>query len=176
MLSVLPDIDIMIEKVVPSLQHRGPAHSIVILSMLFVPFFVIYCVRSIPYFLALIQHPLFGDFITAGPVQLLWPLSTGYYGILMDIDSPANISSEWVAFVAMLIVMLRTKDLARFFRPYNSSLILVVPAFTVLLPTFLSVPLGVPVWLLPLHLFFVVLFLVAMFIGVRRFLLSVLKR
>jgi membrane-bound metal-dependent hydrolase YbcI (DUF457 family) len=175
-LSVIPDIDIIIGQIIPFFYHRGPLHSIIILSALFIPVFAIYRIKAIPYFLALIQHPLLGDFITAGPVQLLWPVSRRYYGVLMDIEGPANVSLEWIAFAAMLIIMLKTKDMARFFQPHNSNLILAIPTFTVLLPTFLSIPLDVPVWLIPPHLFFIVLFLVAMFIDVRRFSLSGLKR
>jgi membrane-bound metal-dependent hydrolase YbcI (DUF457 family) len=84
MLSVIPDVDIAIEKVTPLFYHRGPTHSIIILSLFFIPVFAIYRLKAIPYFLALIQHPLIGDFITAGPVQLLWPFSTGYYGIIRN--------------------------------------------------------------------------------------------
>jgi membrane-bound metal-dependent hydrolase YbcI (DUF457 family) len=176
LLSVLPDVDIIVGRIFPLFYHRGPLHSIVILSVLFVPVFAIYRVRAVPYFLALIQHPLLGDFLTAGPVQLFWPLSNRYYGILMDIEGPANISFEWISFVVMLIIMLKMKDMVRFFQAHNSNLILAIPTFTVLLPTFLSIPLDVPVWLVPPHLFFTVLFLVAMLFGVRGLSLSVLKR
>jgi membrane-bound metal-dependent hydrolase YbcI (DUF457 family) len=175
-LSVIPDIDIIIGQIIPLFYHRGPLHSIMILSALFVPVFIIYRVRAIPYFLALIQHPLLGDFITAGPVQLFWPVSRRYYGILMDIEGPANVSLEWIAFLTVLFIMVKAKDMARFFQPHNSNLILAIPTFTVLLPTFLSIPLDVPVWLIPPHLFFVVLFLVAMFNDVRKLSLSTLKR
>jgi membrane-bound metal-dependent hydrolase YbcI (DUF457 family) len=175
-LSVLPDVDIIIGQIFPFFYHRGPLHSIIVLSVLFIPVFAIYRVRAVPYFLALIQHPLLGDFLTAGPVQLLWPVSRSYYGILTDIESPVNVSLEWVGFAVMLVTMAKTKDIARFLHAHNSNLILAIPTFTVLLPTFLSFPLDVPVWLVPPHLFFIVLFLVAMLIGVCGLSLSVLKR
>lgn len=168
MLSVIPDADIIIEQVFPFVDHRGPAHSIIVLSMLFVPVLAFYRKRAIPYFLALIQHPLLGDFITAGSVQLLWPVSNRYFGIIMDIQSPANISFEWVAFAISLIVMLKTKDIVKFFQPHDSNLILAVPTFTVLLPTFLSIPLSVPVLLIPPHLFFIFVFLAAMLIDIHK--------
>lgn len=171
MLSVIPDADIVIENIVPFLYHRGPTHSIVILSLIFVPVFAVYRVKAVPYFLALIQHPLIGDFLTAGPVQLFWPVSGRYYGILMDIEGPANISLEWIVFTVSLIIMLKAKDMIKFFQPHNSNLILAIPTFTVLLPTFLGIPLEVPVWLVPLHLFFVFLFLAAILIDVHRILM-----
>ena len=55
--SVFPDIDLLI----PGLEHRGPLHSVVF-------FFV--KKRVAPYFVAVIQHSIIGDFLT-GEIQLL---------------------------------------------------------------------------------------------------------
>lgn len=175
MLSVLPDVDIIIEQMFPVVQHRGPVHSIIVLSIFFLPAFIIYGKKGIPYFLALIQHPLVGDFVAAGPVQLLWPLSVESYGFAVGIESTANIALEWVAFGTLLIMMLKTKDVVRFFQPCNLNLILIIPTITVLLPTFLAVPLNVPVLLIPPHLFFAFLFLAAILINIREFLIAALS-
>ncbi len=61
-------------------------------------------------------------------------------------------------FVLSLIVMLKTEDLLDFFRQRKWNLALAVPTFTVLMPTFLSVPLDVPAWLVPPHVVLTVLF------------------
>lgn len=165
-LSVIPDIDILI----PFLQHRGPAHSIIILFVVFIPIFAIYRKEAIPYFLALIQHPLVGDYIAGGQLQLLWPLTTRYYGIEIGIKSQTNITIEWIIFLASMIVMLKTKDITAFFQPHNSSLILSIPTFTVLLPTFLAFPLEVPPILILPHIVYLILFLTAILIDVRKIL------
>ena len=153
-LSVIPDIDILI----PFLEHRGPAHSIITLFMVFIPIFAIYRKKAIPYFLALIQHPLIGDYITGGRIQLLWPLTTQYYGMEICIKSQTNITLEWIVFLTSIIIMLKAKDTVTFFQPHKSNLILVIPTFTVLLPTFLSFPLNVPAWLIPPHLAYISIF------------------
>ena len=153
-LSVIPDTDILI----PFLEHRGPAHSIITLFMVFIPIFAIYRKKAIPYFLALIQHPLIGDYITGGRIQLLWPLTTQYYGMEICIKSQTNITLEWIVFLTSIIVMLKAKDTVTFFQPHKSNLILVIPTFTVLLPTFLSFPLNVPAWLIPPHLAYISIF------------------
>ncbi|MDH5483221.1 MAG: metal-dependent hydrolase [Candidatus Bathyarchaeota archaeon] len=169
MLSVIPDIDILI----PFVQHRGPAHSIITALIVFIPFFAIYRKRAIPYFIALIQHFLIGDYIAAGQVQLLWPLTTQQYGTNMSIFSPTNIALEWTTFLASIAIMVITKDAAKFFQPHNMNLLLSIPTFTVLLPTFLSFPLSVPTSLILPHLAYISLFLPSIIIDLSRALKSI---
>jgi hypothetical protein len=64
--------------------------------------------------------------------------------------------------------MLRTNDMRRLLQPHLSNLLLCIPAFTVLLPTILSFPLGVPVWLEPSHLAYMVLFAAAIIIALPK--------
>ena len=156
-LSVLPDADIALERTgLPFLEHRHVTHSVIVSFIEFVPFCLVYGKSAVPYFLALLQHALIGDFLT-GQVWLLWPFGQGYSREL-GITSPLNIGLEWTVFVLSLIVMLKTEDLLGFFRQRKWNLALALPTFTVLMPTFLSVPLDVPVWLVPPHLVLTVLF------------------
>ena len=66
--SVFPDTDILF----PFIEHRGPMHSVLFCCLVFVPFLLLYKKRVIPYFIAVLQHNLIGDFLTGGS-QLLWP-------------------------------------------------------------------------------------------------------
>jgi len=170
-LSVIPDMDILI----PFLQHRGPAHSIIILFMVSIPILAIYRKKAIPYFLALVQHPLIGDYITGGRVQLLWPISTRYYGIGIGITSQTNITIEWLIFLVATIVMFKTKDIVNLFQPRNTNLILTIPTFTVLLPTFLAFPLEVPSILILPHIVYLALFLTSIVIEARKLIKYVSK-
>jgi len=154
MLSVIPDIDILI----PILEHRGPTHSIIMTFTVFIPIFAIYHKKAIPYFIALIQHSLTGDYIAGGRIQIFWPITTQYYGTGVSIKSSTNITLEWLIFLTSIIIMLKAKDTATLFQPHNSNLILSIPTFTVLLPTFLSFPLEVPAWLMPPHLAYMSVF------------------
>jgi membrane-bound metal-dependent hydrolase YbcI (DUF457 family) len=156
-LAIIPDADLLI----PMIPHRGPSHSIVAIGLIFVPIFAAYRRRAIPYFLALIQHFLIGDYLASGQVQLLWPITTQYYGTNLSIRSPTSIAAESAAFLLSLIVMLRTGDISKFLKPHTSNLILAVPLFTVLLPTFVGLPLDVPLLLMPQHLFYTILFTMA---------------
>lgn len=164
-LSILPDADILFQSLIPNI-HRGPTHSIILLSIAFLPVFAIYRKRAIPYFAAILSHPLIGDFLV-GQTKLLWPLQMNF-GIGIFMRSPTNMILEWSAFLVSIAVMLKTSDMRKFLQPHLSNLLLCIPAFTVLVPTILSFPLGVPVWLEPPHLFYMVLFAIAIIIALFR--------
>jgi hypothetical protein len=166
-LSVIPDVDMII----PFVEHRGPTHSVLMAFLIFIPIFAVYRNKAIPYFLALIQHPLLGDYMSGGRVQLLWPLTTQYYGIELGIKSQTNITIEWMLFLASIIIMLKAKDTTTFFQPHDSNLILSIPALTALLPTFLSFPLDVPMVLILPHLTYLFIFSYSIAIDVKRHLI-----
>jgi hypothetical protein len=175
-LSVIPDIDILFDFLLKSEIHRGPTHSIITAILIFIPFFVLYRQKAIPYFAALASHSLIGDFLIGGQLQLLWPLSTNEFGLYelgfpyINIYNPINIALEFTLFAIALIVMLKTRDLFHFFRNNKLTLLLVIPIFTVLLPTFVGYPLSVPILLVLPHLFYLVLFSISVLIALREIL------
>lgn len=126
--------------------------------IIFIPIFIIYHKKATPYLIVLIQHSLIGDYIAGSQTQLLWPITTQTYGTGMCIRSQTNITIEWIIFLISIIIMLKTKDTTTLFQPHNSNLILSIPTFTALLPTFLSFPLDVPTWLIPPHLAYISIF------------------
>jgi membrane-bound metal-dependent hydrolase YbcI (DUF457 family) len=162
-LSLLPDIDIALL----AQFHRGPTHSVIAAVAVFIPVFVFYRYRAIPYFLALISHSLIADFLIGGKLQLLWPITTQQLGLrelgfyCINIYDPLNITLELVLFAIATIIMYKTRDLFKFFRSNKFNLILIVPIFTVLLPTFIGYPLRVPALLVLPHLFYLTLFSIA---------------
>jgi membrane-bound metal-dependent hydrolase YbcI (DUF457 family) len=155
LVSVLPDVDLLI----PGLEHRGPTHSVIVLCLLFLPSFMFFRKRAIPYFVALIQHILIGDYLT-GSTQLLWPITTNWYslGLGIEVTSLTNIFIEWVLFLVSITIMFKTKDAWLLFQQHSSNMIISIPVLTVLLPMFLSFPLGVPLELVIPHLIYIALF------------------
>ena len=151
--SVFPDIDIL----VPGLNHRGPLHSVLLFCILFIPILLLYKKRAVPYFVALLQHLLIGDYLTGG-VQLLWPVSMSMYGLGSGIENLSNIALELVLFAASVTVMFKSKDVFQLFKQHPSNTILSIPLIAVLLPTVISYLLSVPLVLLIPHLFYFVLF------------------
>ena len=75
-LSILPDIDLLI----PGLMHRGPAHSLIIITLVSAPFLAKYGTRAIPYLLTVGQHVFIEDYFILKSA-LLGPLSTTSYEV-----------------------------------------------------------------------------------------------
>jgi len=160
--SVFPDIDLLI----PGLEHRGPLHSVVVFCFLFIPMFLLYKKRAVPYFVAVIQHSIIGDFLTGG-TQLLWPVSLDMYGLGIGIDSLTNIALEWVLFIISIIIMFKAKDMLSLLKRNPSNLILFIPLMTVLLPSVIIFPLYVPLLLLIPHLVYLFLFVFSIFVNLK---------
>ena len=168
-LSILPDVDILSEHVSwlhALLPHRGPLHSVLVMLIVFIPIFAVYRKRALPYFVALVSHPLIGDYLTGGNLQLLWPLTSQTFGTAASIASAQNVALEAMLFISTIALLLVTRDLSSLIRPRLSNLILAVPTFTVLLPIFLSYPLQVPGLLVLPHLVYMVLFLASILISI----------
>jgi hypothetical protein len=151
--SVIPDIDLLI----PGLEHRGPTHSLIIFLILLIPSILLHGKKAVPYFIALAQHSLIGDYIT-GSTQLLWPLTPHLYGIGIEIASLPNLFLEWGFFLIFMALAYKTKDIQLLFRHHPSNLLLSIPLFAVLLPTVLNFPTHVPLELLLPHLTYLTLF------------------
>ncbi len=171
-LSILPDVDILYDFLTGSNLHRGPTHSIVVAIIAFVPLFIIYRKKTIPYFLALISHQLIGDFLVGGRLQLFWPFSTTQYGLhelgsyYIGITDTVNIALELSLFVIATLILCKSGDWKVFFKNNKTNLILIIPIVTVLLPSTIGYPFSAPLLLTepPLamaHLFYLVLFSIA---------------
>lgn len=163
LLSVIPDIDLLI----PGLEHRGPLHSVILFCFLFLPIFAVYKKRAAPYFAAVIQHILIGDYLIGGKLQLLWPLTTNMYGFHIEIASLTHIALEWSFFLISTAFMIKTQDVFFLFRPHASNLILAIPVMTVLLPTIISFPLSVPLSLLIPHIIYLILLTIPVLIDLK---------
>ena len=162
LMSVLPDIDLLI----PGLHHRGPMHSVIVFCLLFLPIFILFKKRAIPYFVALIQHSLIGDYLT-GETQILWPITTNWYGLGMEITSLTNILIEWALFLTSTAILFKTKDAWLLLQRHPSNMILAIPVLTVLLPTLLSFPLYVSLELVIPHLSYLALFAFSILVDLR---------
>jgi membrane-bound metal-dependent hydrolase YbcI (DUF457 family) len=179
-LSVLPDADLVVQLLTNTHIHRGPTHSIIVAVLVFIPFFVVYRKRAVPYFLALISHSLIGDFFIGGRVQLFWPLSGTGYGIhqvgtyIIDINTPVDSIVEILLFLAAVYVLYKSGDWKVFFSDDKSNLLLIIPLATVLVPTIIGYQTQPLIRTSPTlalaHLFFLVLFCIAVSKTLARYL------
>ena len=163
LVSVLPDIDLLI----PGLQHRGPLHSVILFCLIFLPIFAIYKKRAAPYFIAVIQHIIIGDYLIGGDLQLIWPLTTNTYGFHICMTSLINVALEWSLFLISMTIMIKTKDIFLLFKHHSSNMILAIPILTVLLPTIISFPLYVPLALLIPHIVYLILFSIPILLDLK---------
>lgn len=161
-LSVIMDVDLLFyHSMFLFIEHRGPTHSILVATALFIPIFIVYRKAALPYFVSLVSHPLLGDFIVGGRVQLLWPLTSAPYGagiVELDVLSSLSIALEWLFFLIAAAAMFKTRDLHNFLQPHPSNVILVIPIFSILFPTIFGLPQPIPATLLLLHLICLFLF------------------
>ena len=171
-LSILPDIDIIYDYLIGTEIHRGPTHSLLFAVVIFIPFFIYYRKKAIPYFLALISHSLIGDFFIGGQLRLLWPLSSAQFGLheagflFIDIFDSINTIIELSLFVIATVVLYKSKDWKVFFTARKSNLVLIIPITTVLLPSTIGYPFNTSLLLTsPIlafaHLFYLGLFSIA---------------
>jgi membrane-bound metal-dependent hydrolase YbcI (DUF457 family) len=164
--SVLPDIDLILS----FLMHRGPTHSLITITVLMIPFFVVYRKQAIPYYAALLSHILIGDFFTGG-VQLFWPLSNSWFGALnINITSLTNVIAELALFCVTLPIMYKLGDLQTLLKPHNKNWALIIPLGAVVGPLLSFVQgqeYALPALLVVPSLFYVGLFSYSMLIELR---------
>jgi membrane-bound metal-dependent hydrolase YbcI (DUF457 family) len=164
--SILPDVDMAIGFI----MHRGPTHSLIILTFLMVPFFVIFSKQAFPYYVALISHVLIGDFVTEG-CQLLWPLSELWFGALnIEVTSLTNAIVELALFLLILPFMYKLGDIKTFLLPKNKNWAITIPLAATFAPL-LWLALGqkdpIPILLVVPSIFYIGLFTYAISIWLR---------
>jgi len=171
-LSILPDTDILYDLVTGASIHRGPTHSIIVAFLVFIPIFIYFGKRAVPYFLSLISHSLLADFFIGGDLQLLWPLSSNVFGFhelggyYVGILSSINIVTEMLLFIAATMILYKSGDWKVFFNADKTNLVLIIPIVTVLLPSTIGYPFSESLLLIEptlaiAHLFYLALFVIA---------------
>jgi len=168
--SVIPDIDLLLEIVNPALfMHRGLTHSVITYTVLMIPFFVLYRRQAIPYYVVLLSHSLIGDFFTGG-IEAFWPLSQDWFGNkLMAIGRPLDVAAELTLFVVATSIMFKAGDLRALLRPKVRNSVLLI-AFGAVLGPMLSVgeiESNFPGLLVGPSLFWIALFGYSIFLGLQ---------
>jgi hypothetical protein len=99
-LAAIPDIDLLLG--LTGIRHRTWTHSVLIWALVFTPFFIIYRKKSLPYFFALIQHVLFGDFVVGYYNSPLWPVYNAKFSLDYGLLSNENVVLETIGLGAFL--------------------------------------------------------------------------
>ncbi len=172
-ISVLPDVDLVLQAVNQTLfMHRGPVHSIITLTVCMVPFLVVYRKQAIPYYLALLSHPIFGDLPTGG-IEMLWPLTQHWFGgSIIPMASLADVAAETVLFAAATAFMFKNRDLRELFNLKSGGIFLLVSFFAVLGPAIeigQGSGAGLPWLLLPESIFWLLVLAYALVRNLRHY-------
>lgn len=129
-MSVIPDVDVFFT----FLGHRGPTHSLFFSFIVFLPFFVMYRKKTIPYYIAFLSHFLLGDIYFQG-IQLFWPFSTdGVYVSNLSNRGGFSVVLELALFVITIVVMLFNNDFQKLLFDTKNRIYWLVPFVAVLGP------------------------------------------
>lgn len=111
LMGALPDFDLFLRQPYGTLfGHHGISHSWLVIGLLSIPFFYKFGKQAAPYFVAVIQHPLFGD-LTANQIPLRFPLTLSEDGLRMFEWVPqAAIASEILGFAIFLFLFISARD------------------------------------------------------------------
>jgi hypothetical protein len=166
-LSILPDIDMLILM----LPHGGPTHSVILYLALAFPAILVWKKQTIPYIIAIVSHPLLGDYPTriyqASGVQLFYPLTSEWFAAGIQGAMSFFVYLELILFAVFLSIMLTTKDLSALIKPHPSNWLLGIPIATALLPVFLRFPLPVPAELVIPHIALIALLGIPIFTDLK---------
>jgi membrane-bound metal-dependent hydrolase YbcI (DUF457 family) len=164
--SIIPDIDMLI----PGFYHGGPTHSIVLLLAFAFPAILLWKTQTIPYVLALLTHPLIGDYLTryntVMGVQLFFPITSNWYSAGSEAYRQLYTYIELALFVVFLIALLATRDIVTLTKPRLSNLLLTIPLLTAALPVFFQFPIRVPPTLIIPHLILIALLTIPIIIDI----------
>lgn len=170
--SIIPDIDMLI----PGLYHGGPTHSVILLLALAFPAILLWRTQTIPYMLALLTHPLIGDYLTRFNtdmgVQLFFPISSNWYSAGSEAYRQIYTYSEIALFAAFLIALLATRDIRKLTEAHPSNLLLTMPLLTAVLPVFFEFPIRVPPALIIPHLILIALLTIPILIDITHAILN----
>ena len=130
MLGILPDADLFLEGL--GIMHRTLTHSFLFWTVLFIPFFFVFRLKSIPYFVAVVQHFAFGDLLM-GKVMLLWPFNSHFVGFAFGMPSSADVAFEMAGVLLAAAILIYSGSLKRLLSVRKSNVFMLVPLLALLI-------------------------------------------
>lgn len=107
--AMLPDLDYIV-----GIQHHHYTHSLLFWIPAYVPFFVIFRQKALPYFIATISHFLIGDIVAGSP-----PIFLGITDAKFSIPLFPTYMSEGIAEIILFVVFLAIKPIRYFTIPLD---------------------------------------------------------
>ena len=129
MLGVLPDSDLLLGGL--GIAHRTVTHSWFLWIVLFIPVFYFLRLKAVPYFVAVIQHFAFGDFVM-GKVMMFWPFSSARVGLGFGMVSVVDVVLETGGLILAAGLMIYFGDLKRLFSVEKRNFYMILPLLALL--------------------------------------------
>ena len=124
MLGILPDADLLLSSL--GVVHRTITHSFLFWIIIFLPVFIIFGLKSTPYFVAVMQHFAFGDLLM-GKVMMLWPFTSKQFGFGIPMPSALDVTLELAGLALALGIIMNSRDLKRLFSVDKRNLLMLIP-------------------------------------------------
>lgn len=124
-LGILPDFDLFLGRY--GVMHHTFFHSIFFWLIFFLPAIISLGWKLVvPYFAALLQHFVFGDFLV-GDVMLFWPFNFSFFGFNSNMLSSIDAILEITGLVLAIVVLYYRNDLKRLLSVNLSNVLMVFP-------------------------------------------------
>jgi hypothetical protein len=149
LLAVLPDVDLFFWSY--GIEHHTITHSLFFWVVLFVPLLLKYRNSVIPYFVAVLQHFVFGDFVV-GVVMLFWPFSFSFFGFDYAMMSVFDVGLEVLGLFLALGIAYFDGDLRRLVSVDKRNVFMFFP-FLAVVASMLFYAVDLPVVSLVSHVF-----------------------
>jgi hypothetical protein len=129
MLGILPDVDLFLRRF--GVVHHTFTHSLVFWLVIFAPFLMVFRLKAVPYFAAVVQHFAFGDFLV-GTVTILWPFSNTFFGFNIPMPSALDSALEILGLLLAVGIVLFNGDLRRLLSAKASNFLMFLPCLALL--------------------------------------------
>lgn len=125
LLGLLPDVDLFLGRY--GVIHHTFFHSIIFWFLLFLPAMIKFGLNlTLPYFVALLQHFVFGDFLV-GDVMLFWPFDFSFFGFNTTMLSVYDVVLELIGLVFAIGILYYRNDLKRLLSAHLRNIFMVFP-------------------------------------------------
>ena len=122
-LGILPDSDLLLGHL--GIVHRTVTHSFSLWIIVFIPLVVAFGLKSLPYFVAIVQHFAFGDLIM-GKVMIFWPFNRSFIGLNFAMPSLVDVSLEVAGLLLATAIIFYSKDFRRALYVYKPNILMAV--------------------------------------------------
>jgi membrane-bound metal-dependent hydrolase YbcI (DUF457 family) len=130
MLGILPDADLFLGSL--GVVHRTITHSFFFWIIIFVPVFIIFRFKAIPYFVAVVQHFAFGDLLMGAGVMIFWPFNSSFVGFNIGMPSLIDVVLETAGLLLAAGIIIFNGELRRILRVDKSNVLMLLPLLALL--------------------------------------------